>query len=95
MKDSRTVMVKFVKGIELSESTRSIKRWLGSDLVDSSPLFEDENLEELSTIFELRIDVAVTDLNEIAEKLESQEEVEYAHVPEERVPSRDINICDP
>jgi len=85
MGTSPVVIVKFHKMRNPAEQRSSIHKLVGGDCSQVDALFPDSDEPQLATMFELRLkdDASV---KQVLDKLSRDDEIEYAHEPEERRP---------
>jgi hypothetical protein len=84
MTTSNVVIVKFVHSGEPSIQSERICKLVGRDQVkDARQLFPGDAEEDLASLYEIILDDTVP-LNQALTSLNSDEQVEYAHVPQAR-----------
>ena len=83
MADPTPIMVKFTTPGKVAKLQRAILGWVGEQLLESKQVFPDSEDDELSTMFEVYLKSGC-DALPIAEQLQGQKEIEYAHLPADR-----------
>lgn len=86
MGQTRKVMVKFRDASRAVQAAKRLVLQVGRDAVKRArPLFPDETEAELASLYELDLSPQAS-LTKVLKDLRGDEDVEYAHVPEERFP---------
>jgi hypothetical protein len=84
MSVSNTVIVKFVGAGNAAAQLERIRKVVGRERVkDARQLFPGDEEQNLASLFEVELDDSVS-LNQALAALNSDEDVEYAHLPQSR-----------